>query len=289
MKSLHLVKGSQMKQQALMLHSIQRRLENFLLMDYSLGDLGDLLSCCATTLGYTKAVPRPKFDTVEQSCPLRAIVISLPHRSDRRRWISSHLTHMNVKYGYLDAVHGRTQREFPTRVFTRRSLERLSSGSLGCVLSHMHAWGDVASGADELVLILEDDAMLAPQFAPRLSAVLDSVREDFDLLMLGYRDSLVANIRRCVAPGVFEPRRLRRGLHAYVLSREGATRLLQTAFPIDLAYGGVDTVVGKLLRKRLVRGLMCVPALSEVNRSLPSSIFNPLDPSKLLHHSELPS
>lgn len=62
---------------------------------------------------------------------------------------------------------------------------RLSAGERGCSMSHIRAWRHCIE-LNRPLIVLEDDAMLMPDFTPVLSRALTALPADAQLLYLGY-------------------------------------------------------------------------------------------------------
>jgi GR25 family glycosyltransferase involved in LPS biosynthesis len=105
-------------------------------------------------------------------------------------------------------------------------------GVIGCALSHLALWKELAVGDVPGFLILEDDVTLCPGFDGQLVELcgeLVECQEAFDLLFLGYHDwqpEDVAASRKVARLGRIEGPRYIGGTFAYILSRRGAQRLL---------------------------------------------------------------
>ena len=91
-------------------------------------------------------------------------------------------------------------------------------------LGHIGIWKRVARGTDAAALVLEDDAVLCPDFKNALQRVMRHVPPDFDVVLL---DSTVPNACTSVqvSPTVRQPWFFA-GTHAYVVSRKGAAYLV---------------------------------------------------------------
>lgn len=112
----------------------------------------------------------------------------------------------------------------------------LKYGEIGCTLAHLACWTDAAARPEPYVLVLEDDAVPADAFLPRLLdrvAAIERVRR-FDLLYLG-RFPLEPDtpaVPGAVVPGYSHC------TFAYLLTRPAiahllAARLDQAIVPVD--------------------------------------------------------
>lgn len=113
----------------------------------------------------------------------------------------------------------------------------LKYGEVGCTLAHLACWRHAAQSGDEpFILILEDDAILAPSFLDDLLTGLrgSGGRHGFDLLYLG-RDQLEPD--RPIQSGLVSPGYSHCSF-AYLLTRQAlpvllATQLDQAVVPVD--------------------------------------------------------
>jgi collagen beta-1,O-galactosyltransferase len=91
-----------------------------------------------------------------------------------------------------ERLAGMGYRLFPWKIESDNPWWRrpLKFGEVGCTLAHIAAWRHaVEIRAEPLIMVLEDDVVLEPDFLERLGAGLGRVRNgrryDFDLLYLG--------------------------------------------------------------------------------------------------------
>ena len=205
------------------------------------------------------------------------LVISLPFRHDRRAHIQNQMSRFSLSYSFLEATYGQALnlKTMDRTLFTRATLHYLPKGSLGCALSHIQAWERVLDQGWQYGLIFEDDVILTDTFVEELHARMPEVPSDFDLLYLGSGLTAPHHVRAFVSTHLFEPHYPREGMYAYVISARGAHKLLKHLFPIQLANGGIDTVVGKLVRKRIIKAYHFLPPLCRADLNTPSNVPNP--------------
>lgn len=100
---------------------------------------------------------------------------------------------------------------------------RLTSGEVGCILSHLAVWDDLLSSRRANAIVLEDDVDLAPKFQAAAARLLRH-RRSWDLIYLGYQTAgePPAAIKDS---GLGKPEHLF-GTFAYAISRRGAARLM---------------------------------------------------------------
>jgi len=181
-------------------------------------------------------------------------IINLDRRPDR--W--NHIQRVVKQCGFnnvqrVSAVDGKKLNV--SQFVTPRALDLLrkprvrhedlgSAGAVGCYLSHVNVWKQIAeSGVPSIVL--EDDAVITSVLSRyNIYHNISDVCNGFDIVLLGYcllRTPLLGpppNARGTVVPykGMFF------GTTFYWLSPNGARKLLSTALPIDVQ---VDSYIGQ--------------------------------------------
>eukprot|EP01031_Cornospumella_fuschlensis_P027835 gene27835-33616_t len=132
-------------------------------------------------------------------------------------------------------------------------------GVLGCYLSHHHFWQVVVDSKLPMAVILEDDVQLTSGFEEKLRRLVremdDVLGQDWDVVLLGaigrvhpegrdtyssrFFSTYIGGNRRLkrVSPRLYIPIRPA-GTHAYMISQEGARKLLslcaKATFHVDL-------------------------------------------------------
>jgi len=131
---------------------------------------------------------------------------------------------------------------FPTRPELNTPI-RMSRAEVAVARSHISVWRQVAASNHAYVLILEDDAWFHTGFARYLNRVWDEIvaeydkRSRFDVLYVSYLEAKHGAPKTFLSNNLFRPVRGLWHLSGYVLSREGANkllRLLPCRGPIDL-------------------------------------------------------
>jgi GR25 family glycosyltransferase involved in LPS biosynthesis len=131
---------------------------------------------------------------------------------------------------------------FPTK-FELNTPIRMSRAEVAIARSHINVWRQVAASNHAYVMILEDDVWFHSAFASRLDQVWDEVvansakRGRFDVLYVSYCEARHGAPKSLLSNNVFRPVRGLWNLSGYVLSRQGAEkllRLLPCRGPIDL-------------------------------------------------------
>tara|TARA_R110002073_G_scaffold317946_3_gene491801 strand:+ start:885 stop:3125 length:2241 start_codon:yes stop_codon:yes gene_type:complete len=120
---------------------------------------------------------------------------------------------------------------------------RMSRAEIAVARSHIEVWRQVAASNHPYAIILEDDVWFHSGFAKQLDHVWDEVvgecdeRGKFDVLYLSYLEAKHGAPKAVLSNNVFRPMRGLWHLSGYILSREGAEKLLRMLpcrGPIDL-------------------------------------------------------
>lgn len=120
---------------------------------------------------------------------------------------------------------------------------RMSRAEVAVARSHIEVWKEIAKGAEEYALILEDDIWFHPSFAHHLDTAWKEIASNgnslasFDLLYVSYKEATHGALKTFVSKNVFRPDRGLWYLSGYILSRQGAEkllRLLPCRGPVDL-------------------------------------------------------
>lgn len=268
-----------------LLDKFKRRLLNLWLLEYTVADAWEWLR-----LRFRQPIAAPEANqrsVTRQGSALyfdRIVVISLPFRTDRRECIRQQMARLGLRYTFFDAIHGQSVEVngLNESMFAPVTKRYLSKGSIGCALSHIAVWREVVARGWHLCVIFEDDVILADSFVEDAHQYLPEVPPDFDIVYLGSGKTAATNIRKFISRHVFVPFYPREGLYGYVVSAKGAERLLANLFPIRVANGGIDTLVGKLVRQGKLRAYHLLPVLCQADLVSPSNVPNPGGKAKVM-------
>ena len=188
-------------------------------------------------------VPRKKTETRIRSWPkeLRT-VLAITIREERyRRFLEGRPSVEGGKNAInvirVDGVDGRTL-SMPLPAERYKPIRRggLRRGEIGCYLAHVRAWKRLLELPPEVdkALIVEDDCIMPwtdPTKRDEIDAALRQA-DDFkwDLCFVG-RNPMLCQERRQIRTNLAVPG-MTWGLFAYILSKDGARKLLEHAFPI---------------------------------------------------------
>ena len=125
------------------------------------------------------------------------------------------------------------QRLYSPSLNARQFFRPLVDGEKGCYASHLRACEYLLASDWPAIVVLEDDVALAPGFSDAIIALLNHVREGWDLIKLYSRPDERPRARQVLTGNwhwmVY--RRVPSMSNGYVLSRSGARKLLERRIP----------------------------------------------------------
>ena len=130
----------------------------------------------------------------------------------------------------------------PTRLELNSPIQ-MSKPEIAVARSHIGIWRQVAASNHKYVLVLEDDVWFRSGFASHLDQAWGEIetegdrKSNFDILYLSYEEVKHGTPKTFLSSNVFRPVRGLWHLSGYVISREGAEKLLRLLTcrgPVDL-------------------------------------------------------
>lgn len=188
----------------------------------------------------------------------RIVIINLLASATRRQQIAVHLAELGLRGEFFVATDGRRLSEAEIAdVYDEQGAERtewgkLTRGEIGCALSHRAVWQALVDSGESGWLVMEDDAVLAPD-VPKWLGQLPGIARDGDVVAL-VPTSPTPYCFRQVKLGprrVVYPNQAFVTATAYYITPLAASRLIQASlpitFPIDCWYSspgfkGVTTI-----------------------------------------------
>lgn len=157
------------------------RILNGIAINYQIGDFIKYLNFqfAKSVLTNTEKI---ELDTFK----IKNVVISLKFREDRRAAIQNKFKLLQIPFCFYDAIHGKTQ-NFKIREninLSPISEKYLSSGSLGCLTSHICLWKELLKSNYDGYLIFEDDIIIHKTYS-EIKELIQTIPIDFDIVYLG--------------------------------------------------------------------------------------------------------
>ena len=212
---------------------------------------------------------------------MKVFVLNLERAPERRRAMLSQVREHALDAEILSAVDGAKIDRASLPPGTRASL---SSGEVGCYLSHLCAWQTVVSRGLDHAIILEDDVIISPALKRAVEEIA-ALELPFDAVRLSalrpVRGIPVASLSGGVQ--LVLPTKNPSGAQGYLVSQAGAKRLLvQLAVPQK----PVDDAFDDYWKHGLCIPVLH-PSLVEEDSALSSTIGHRADshpPKTLLRH-----
>jgi GR25 family glycosyltransferase involved in LPS biosynthesis len=214
--------------------------------------------------------------------------LPLSHRATRVSAVDARENHGHYREGLVEATYTLGDQLFvdphPLASPERLNLDEridMSPQEVAIAFSHIGVWRRIASGKNEYAMVLEDDVW----FHPRFARVVDAAWSDlaaassgaplFDILYVSYREVDYGAEKVNVSPSLFIPFRGLWYLSGYVLSREGARKLLASLpvrGPVDLwmnhqfgrlrVYGTAKSLINQRRDEKSSNSYSILPVLS---------------------------
>lgn len=190
---------------------------------------------------------RDQGDRGDRYTGLPIYIISLARRPER---LEATRAHLGVPVTVVEAVDGRT--------LDLSALDTaLTTGEVGCFLSHLKALRTVADGPADWALVLEDDARLQVPLST-VQGLLAEVPKDVDMVCLGANYLPPPAQMRRLSPHLAEFVNYSLcGAHAMMVSRRGAQAVLAAPKDFRVPY---DVWVAQTVRVAVAVPSMAVPA-----------------------------
>lgn len=167
-------------------------------------------------------------------------VLSLIHATDRRESVSREFSGHGLEFSFFDAIDGTgivdadLHRHYDSHLNARNFKRPLSRGEVACALGHRAIWRQVAGGDAPVVLVCEDDTLLAPDIGGFLRSVAASA-ESFENVMVKL-DSPARHgeiVGSLAGTDLVLTRRLPAHTTGYLLGRNAARALMAQAGAIS--------------------------------------------------------
>ena len=148
----------------------------------------------------------------------------------------------------------------------RERHEDLTSGAIGCYLSHYNVWKDAIKNNYKYVLILEDDAKLYKGFYKKILNIIQNTPKDWDIILfglygIGTKINSELNIYKV---DMFV------NLHCYLIRVESIKKIMDQLIPIDIQ---IDWAISKMIPNINIYGIHII---SQNNKEFVSQIQIPL-------------
>ena len=167
-------------------------------------------------------------------CPIdQTYIINLDKDKQRMDTISKELNRENINFKRFSAINGNDldiKSEKCKKYFTDDITKELKPGQMGCSLSHITIWEEIASNNNNnMYMIMEDDANVPRNFNKDIMKYVNEMPKNWDMLLLGanrligkkYSNNLLYTDKSIKRNGNY-------GLYAYIIKPNTAKKLLRT-------------------------------------------------------------
>ena len=166
---------------------------------------------------------------------------------DRRQAIQKEFAAQGIEEDNIhcvNAIHGNTINIANLQAQGMLENRTLTRGQIGCYLSHVKAWEQFDQDVTQnYAFVFEDDiTFIVPDFLEQMVNIIQQLEENkvqFDVLYLSrnyfgetFHPGFWTGPK--VTPNVYKPNHMGGGAHSYVLSKEGAKKLLILSKPIKI-------------------------------------------------------
>ena len=189
-------------------------------------------------------------------------VINLKRRTDRLERLYNNSPEFKYKIYEFEAFEGRKLQLTPSiaRLFKPHDF-MWKKAIMGCALSHLELWYKLATEKPEIenYLILEDDVKFVPGWQERWNEALEHLPENYDVIYLGgilppnragfelMKGKVNPYFSRVKENNIFGQQTPNRYFHfcayAYVLSKQGAQKIMATIEAKDGYYTSADHMI----------------------------------------------
>lgn len=170
---------------------------------------------------------------------LPIVFINLDRDTERRRHLEAQLNQLSLTGTRLRAVWWNDLAESKQSELYSAELNRkqyyapLVNGEKGCYASHIVAWQQLLDSTAPAMVVLEDDVQLLASFAAALSAIA-ALAQPWDMVkLMGRAEKEKIHTRQALMAGhdLIQYARVPSFTAAYVISRAGAQKMLQSRVP----------------------------------------------------------
>jgi GR25 family glycosyltransferase involved in LPS biosynthesis len=160
-------------------------------------------------------------------------LINMDKDIDRLKKVTKECDKVNIKF---ERFPGLKVSDLSQNVLDKYIPEEIqkygTNGMIGCGLSHLFIWQDAIKKNYKNILVLEDDVYFSNDFNKYLHNIMEEVPKDYDILYLGYKDSICEAPKDCSFNYIYKPT-FPLLTHAMIISNKGLNKLLNLITNID--------------------------------------------------------
>lgn len=175
-------------------------------------------------------------------------IANLERSQDRRQFMQQQLEAMNLEYNFISATDGKnlTQNDlqkYSKKLALKEKKRELSTGEIGCALTHANMYQRMIDHGIDEVLILEDDIFITQDLLnilhqrrkfPQDWEVINFANTEAKTIPLG--ESISETYKICTF------KKIANRASAYLINLKGARKLIDHLYPIRLP---ADDIIGR--------------------------------------------
>lgn len=160
-------------------------------------------------------------------------LINMDKDVDRLEKVTKECNIVNIKFERFPGVKiSNLSQNILDKYIPKETQKYGTNGMIGCGLSHLFIWQDAVKKNYKNILVLEDDVYFTDEFNEYLKNVMEEVPNDYDILYLGYKDSICEAPKDCSLNYIYKPH-FPLLTHAMIISNKGLKKLLNLIVKID--------------------------------------------------------
>jgi hypothetical protein len=205
--------------------------------------------------------------------------LTLKSTPKRKEYAQQHFSQHYLDIEFFEGIHGKKfgletkipyMDDQPNWTPDHGPMHFISSGHIGCILSHYMLWKVLSYLPYEEIIIFEDDVVLTDRFIENFIKYKNQLPDDWQYVFLGhcclpseeYQIKISDNIINTIHPPMCT--------HAYMIKKSAIPILLETN---SLAWSHIDIQIQKRSLKYLKHYVFIPPIVDQI------SINNPKDPN----------
>ena len=184
-------------------------------------------------------------------------LINMDKDKKRLKAITKECDNLNIKFERFPGVNvNNLSKNILDKYIPKEIQKYRTNGMIGCGLSHLFVWKDAINKNYKNIVVFEDDISFTDDFNEYFLNVIKEVPEDYDILYLGYKDTICDPPEDCSYNYVYKPY-FPLNLHAYIVSNKGLKKLVNLINKIDehidwLIAGNIDKLNIYASKKKIV-------------------------------------
>ena len=160
-------------------------------------------------------------------------LINMDKDIDRLKKVTKECDKVNIKFERFSGVKTFDLSKNILDKYIPKEIQKYGTdGMIGCGLSHLFIWQDAVKKNYKNILVLEDDVYFSDDFNKYLENVMEELPKDYDILYLGYKDSICEAKKDTSFNYIYKPE-FPLLTHAMIISNKGLKKLLNLITIID--------------------------------------------------------